>query len=364
MYNSNGDVMNCIRSQAAIGNLKDASIHEILANNTQTKQNMLNNQAGMGCDVCYNLETNKKSFDIISDRIFYLKELKDVDKQLYDNVDKFELHKIDVRWSNVCNSACIYCGPEYSSKWATELKMPIQQPKDQRIEEMKKYIFNNVHWLKHVYLAGGEPLLMKENLELLELLKQTNPDVNLRVNTNLSNVDTKIFKAICEFKNVHWIISIDEIEEEYEYVRFGSKWQNFLNNLSIIKDLNHKISFNMLHHLLNYMSIFNCIKFLQNLGFHNNSFIIGPIALPSYLDIRHLPSHMLSLVEQELENWLSQKPKFLLENGLKNMLQYIKTPIEKDINYCIVEIAKIDQRRNVDSRAVFKEFYSLLERGK
>ena len=364
MYNSNGDVMNCIRSQRAIGNLKNNSIHDILRSNTQTKQNMLEHKEGLGCDKCYSLELNTNSFDIISDRIFYLKELKDVDKQLYDNIDKFELHKIDVRWSNVCNSACIYCSPEYSSKWATELNVTIEQPKDQHKEEMKQYVFDNVHQLKHVYLAGGEPLLMKENLELLNLLKQTNPDVNLRINTNLSKVDTNIFKAICEFKNVHWIISVDEIEEEYEYVRYGSKWQDFLDNLVIIKDLNHKISFNMLQHLLNYMSIFDCIKFLQNFGFHNNSFIVGPITTPNYLDIRHLPDHMLLMVEQELEIWLSQKPKFLLENGLKNMLQYIKTPIEKDINYCIVEIAKIDQRRNVDSRAVFKEFYSLLERGK
>jgi len=364
MYNSNGDVMNCIRSQRAIGNLKNNSIHDILRSNTQTKQNMLEHKAGLGCDKCYTLETNTDSFNVISDRIFYLKELKEVDQSLFDKVENFDLHQIDIRWSNVCNSACIYCGPDYSSKWAAELKMPIQQPEEHRIEEMKQYIFNNAHQLKHVYLAGGEPLLMKENLQLLNFLKQHNPNVNLRVNTNLSKVDTTIFKTVCEFKNVQWIISVDEVEAEYEYVRFGSKWQDFLDNLLIIKDLNHKISFNMLHHLLNYMSIFNCIRFLQSLGFHNNSFIIGPITTPNYLDIRHLPDYMLTMVEQELENWLNQKPKFLLENGLKNMLQYIKTPIEKDIKYCLAEIEKIDQRRNFDSRAIFKEFYSLIERGK
>ena len=364
MYNSNGDVMNCIRSQRVIGNLKDNNIHNILRLNTQTKQNMLEHKEGLGCNNCYSLETNTNSFDVISDRIFYLKELKDVNQTTFDKVENFDLHQIDVRWSNVCNSACIYCGPEYSSKWATELKVPIQQPTDQRIEEMKQYIFNNVHQLKHVYLAGGEPLLMKENLELLELLKQYNPTVNLRVNTNISRVDTKIFKNICEFKNVHWTISVDEVEDEYEYVRYGSKWQEFLDNLSIIKELDHKISFNMLHHLLNYMSIFDCIKFLQSLGFHNNSFIVGPITTPDYLNIRHLPDHMLQMVEQELVNWINQKPGYLLENSLKNMLQYIKTPMEKNIKYSLAEIAKLDQRRNIDSRTVFKEFYNLIERGK
>jgi hypothetical protein len=72
MYNSNGDIMNCIRSQTAIGNLKDTGIHDILSANTTTKQNMLDRKAGIGCNGCYSLEYDKKSFDIISDRVFYL----------------------------------------------------------------------------------------------------------------------------------------------------------------------------------------------------------------------------------------------------------------------------------------------------
>ena len=89
-YNSSGDVLNCIRSQRPIGNLKDKSIHEILKSNTETKQNMLNHKEGLGCSVCYDLEKNKNSFDIISDRVFYLRELKSVDNSLYDQIDNFD----------------------------------------------------------------------------------------------------------------------------------------------------------------------------------------------------------------------------------------------------------------------------------
>jgi hypothetical protein len=101
---------------------------------------------------------------------------------------------------------------------------------------------------------------------------------------------------------------------------------------------------------------------LKNLGFHNNSFIVGALLTPDYLNIRHLPNTMLQSVERELENWINQKPGFLLENGLRNMLQYIKEPVEKNIEYCLAEIAKMDQRRNVNSRAVFTELYNLIER--
>jgi len=361
MYNSNGDVLNCIRSQRPIGNLKDKGIHDILAENTETKKNMLDNKPGLGCNVCYNLEGDKKGYDMISDRIFYLKELKTVDNTLYDQIDNFSLHKIDIRWSNNCNQACMYCSPKYSSKLAHELKIKVEEPPPERVAELKKLVFDNAHQLKHVYLAGGEPLLMKENEMLLRELLKRNPNVNLRVNTNLSKTGTPVFDLICQFKNVHWIISIDEIEEEFEYVRYGGNWQEFLDNLNIVRTLDHKVSFNMLHHLLNFRSIFTCINFLQTLKFHNNSFIVGPLANPFYLNIRHLPNNMLDLVKSDIQLWLNKKPGFLLENSLKNMLQYINTPAEKNIKRCLEEITKMDQRRGVNSRKIFKEFYDLLE---
>jgi hypothetical protein len=120
----------------------------------------------------------------------------------------------------------------------------------------------------------------------------------------------------------------------------------------------------MLHHLLNYRSLFDTVKFFKDLGFHNNSFVIGALLQPDYLNIRHLPNTMLQSVERELEDWISQKPGFLLENGLRNVLQYIKTPIEKNIEYCLAEIAKMDQRRNINSREVFTELYNLIEGNK
>lgn len=362
MYNSNGDVLNCIRSQRPIGNIIEESIHSILEKNTKIKRNMLDRQPGAGCDGCYDLESEHKgNFNVISDRIFYLKELKTVDSNLYDKIDNFDLRKIDIRWSNVCNHSCIYCTPEYSSKWANELKISIKQPQQQRIEELKKFVFDNAHQLKHVYLAGGEPLLMKENEELLELLLLKNPNVNIRVNTNLSKTGTRVFYLLTKFSNVHWTISLDEMGDEFEYVRYGGKWKDFLENLDEIKELPHLISFNMLHHLLNYLSIFDCVEFLQSKGFHNNSFIIGPITKPKFLDVRHLPKHVLDSISDRITSWLDKKPNFLLENSLQNMLKYINIPIEKNLDQCLEEIAKLDQRRRVDSRIIYKEFYSLIE---
>jgi sulfatase maturation enzyme AslB (radical SAM superfamily) len=359
MYNFDGNVKNCIRSAGPIGNIKDTPIEEILLGptNVQSQTTILNNMPVPTCHTCYDLEHNKKGFDIISDRIFYIKEFKKQSLDLYQP-DKFNLSTIDVRWSNLCNFACVYCGPEFSSKWAAEINSHRSIPTDQQQQDFKEYILKNAKNLKHVYLAGGEPLLMKENLELLGEL---NPEVNLRINTNLSKVDTKVFDTICKFKNVHWTVSVETTAEEFEYIRFGGKWSDFLDNLTTIKKLDHKISFNMLWFLLNYDTVFNCVDFLKELGFHNNSFIIGALLNPDHLNVRHLPESVLNLVKIKLESKIAEKPGYLLEDSYKNMLYYIQQPANKDLPGSFDKLAAMDKRRNLDSSKIFRELYKLKE---
>jgi sulfatase maturation enzyme AslB (radical SAM superfamily) len=295
--------------------------------------------------------------------VFYLKELRDVDHALYDTTN-FALHTVDIRWSNLCNFACVYCSPNFSSKWASEHNMVIQTPEDQKRQAFKQYIFERAGQLKHVYLAGGEPLLMKENLEFLELLKRVNPNVNLRINTNLSHTDTQIFDLICTFKNVHWIVSVETIEQEYEYIRYGGSWLEFLTNLKVIQQQQHKITFNMLHFLLNFQSMFGCVEFLQSLGFHNNSFVIGALLGPDYLNIRHLPEHVLNSVRDMLKDKINQQPGYLLENGLRNLLTHLDQPITKDLANSFKQLQLMDARRKLDSRTIFKDLYKEENHGK
>ena len=360
MYNFDGTVKNCIRSAGTIGNIKYNSIEEILTGpvNADTQQRMLSNQPGQSCYTCYDLEADKKSFEIISDRIFYIRELKHVPLDTYTQ-GQHDLQTIDVRWSNLCNFGCVYCGPTFSSKWADELKIYHAKPDATQLDSFKQYIFDHAHQLKHVYMAGGEPLLMKENLELLEILQQKNPGVNLRINTNLSKVDTRVFDRICEFKNVHWTISVETIEDEFEYIRYGGKWTDFLDNLNRVRTLDHKISFNMLHFLLNYQSVFDCVDYLKSLGFHNNSFVIGALLSPDYLNIRHLPDDVLNLLKVTLSDKINQKPGYLLEDSYRNMLSYITQPIEKDLPNSFAQLAIMDQRRGLDSSKIFKNLYKL-----
>jgi len=354
MYNFDGAVKNCIRSAGPLGNIKDQPIDQILLNNNLPRQQQIVDQQPVEtCHTCYDLERGKKGFDHISDRVFYIRELKNVPPDTYQ-INNFDLQTIDVRWSNLCNFACVYCNPTFSSKWGDELKIRPDVPSAQQLMDFKNYIYDHASQLRHVYLAGGEPLLMKENLTLLEKL---NPDTTIRINTNLSKVNTRVFEAVCEFPNVHWTVSVETMTDEFEYIRYGGSWTDFLDNLSTISKLGHKISFNMLYFLLNYNSIFDCVDFLKDQGFHNNSFVIGALLGPGYLNIRHLPDNVLNSVKSKLQDRIDQSPGHLLEDSYRNMLHYIDIPFEKNIKLSVDKISEMDQRRSIDSRTIFKDFY-------
>lgn len=359
MYNFDGTVKNCIRSAETIGNIQHNTIEEIVQGsvNTVRQDEILHKKTPSNCVPCADLEVGKRGFDIVSDRVFYIRELKSIPTDTY-RINNFDLQTVDVRWTNLCNFACVYCGPEFSSRWAAELKVTPSVPSPQQLEQFQQYIYQYAHKLRHVYLAGGEPLLMKENLQLL---KRLNPNVNLRINTNLSKTDTQVFDMVCSFKNVHWTVSVESQAEEFEYIRHGGLWSDFLDNLNTIRQFDHKISFNMLHLILNYDSVFDCVDYLQNIGFHNNSFVIGPLLAPLYLNIRHLPEHVLQLLRTKLESRINAQPGYLLEESYRNMLTYLQQPFEKNLAESFKQLAALDSRRAVDSSTVFKDLYKLKE---
>ena len=80
--------------------------------------------------------------------------------------------------------------------------------------------------------------------------------------------------------------------------------------------------------------------------------------MPDYLNIRHLPDRMLNLVKETLQLRISKKPGYLLEDGYRNMLDYISQPIQKNLANSFDQLKQLDQRRGLDSTKIFKELYN------
>jgi len=355
-----GEVKNCIISTESIGNIADTKIKNIVHGeaNTRLKEKMLSDLKPNNCSGCYLQEKNRADLSSISSRLYYLKEIgAKTDLRLLEQPKDFSLRHVDLRWTNSCNQACVYCGPGLSSKWAQELGRKVNSKKDVR-KDVKEFVFENISNLQNVYLAGGEPMLMKENLEFLKLLKEKNPECTIRVNTNLSTTQTGIFDLLVSFRNVHWTVSAETTGQEYEYIRHHGSWNDFLKNLSIIKKLEHKISFNMLHFILNYESLFDCVDHFRGLGFHDNSFIIGPLTAPTHLNLLNLPEAMVNKVIKNLRQRLDERPMGYLKNSYENLIAYYDTtPWEKNINNFIKQTKIRDDRRGTDCIKTFPRLF-------
>ena len=345
----------CSSDLTLLGNVQKNSIVEIVDSEklSKIKEDFLEGKTNPNCVSCDDIE-KRSGFSNVKNQ--YNKSFPDIHAGI---------KKLDIRWSNLCNLHCIYCDQYSSSTWAEKYDpASVKNIQNKNDIDLENWILARADQLDELQLLGGEPLLMKQNLELLELLLKVNPNVNLRINTNLSNVDTKVFETACKFQNVHWTISVETLNDEYEYIRYGGNWFDFMNNLTTISQLDHKITFNMLHFLLNYLSVFECVDWFRSLGFHPNSFVIGALLNPNYLNIRHLPKTTLKQVEQELQRRINQNPGYLLEDSYRNMLHYINTPADKDLQNSFEQLAKLDQRRNLDSKKIFTSLYKEHYHGK
>jgi MoaA/NifB/PqqE/SkfB family radical SAM enzyme len=363
--NPNGTIKNCAIVTEALGNIHNTPIEEILTGTTNVtiKTDMLNHVRHTRCNACYkveNLSDNSFQTHSSSNRSWYKKYgIKNLD--LYDSPDNFKLKILDLRWRNTCNLACVYCGPDLSSKWADELNNTDYTINENILEKNKKYIFDQIDTIDHVYLAGGEPLLIKENLELLNLLADRNPNVEIRINTNLSVVDNKIFKKLLTFKNVKWTVSVEAADNEYNYIRYPGNWDRFYSNLIDLKNKEFDINFNMVWCVLNSESIFKCIEDFQAVGFHENAFIIQCLDGPLPLDVRNLPASQLENIKSTIKNKLTTtNPKYWLHKSLEIMYNYINTPFPSGkLEQTFSFLKTLDDRRNIDSRAVFPWLYKL-----
>ena len=76
-------------------------------------------------------------------------------------------------------------------------------------------------------------LKMKDaiNLKIIDLIQKENPDLLLRINTNLSILTPKLYNQLKTLKNVHWIVSAESTGAKFNYIRWPGKYQTLINGI-------------------------------------------------------------------------------------------------------------------------------------
>jgi MoaA/NifB/PqqE/SkfB family radical SAM enzyme len=358
----------CCISKNRLGNINENKISDIVTSkkNIEIKSDMLAQKRVSGCNICYPAK-EITSESTLFQRSRQLSLHNNFDKNIYSDANQFELRYVDLRLHNTCNYACVYCSPTLSSTWAKELKL-YKQSADESLNDTISYVCDNIKTIKFLYLAGGEPLLIKENEIILAKLLQENPECNVFVNTNLSLIkNNTIFSLLQKFKNVQWTISVDDMGERYNYIRYPGVWDIFVENLCWLRDNSpetHDINFNMVYCALNAKTIFDTIDYFVSLGFAKEKCSINYINGGTYnnaLDPRNLP---ISYIKETIEV-INNYPKILrwptFNEQLNFISDYLNSALENPNSYKLdlfEFLDTLDLRRNLDSKKIFSDIYA------
>ena len=359
-----GDVRCCSISKQRLGNIHTQSIEDIIDGETvkSIRRDMLEEKFPSNCNECYKKEKNFKSinFNQISNRLYHIGKLGTSPIKLYQDENNFELQQLDVRWRNTCNGACVYCGPKLSSRWAVELNDTRRMTK-QAMSDSIEYVYDNIASVKMLYLCGGEPMMMKENVKLVKIIAETRPDLDIRINTNLSNLNNPVYETIKNLPNIHWILSAEASNDRFEYIRYPLRWTNFIKNLNIIQKLPHKISMNMSWNILNAFGIFEFIDLMIENGLHENSFVVNPVLDPEYYNILNLPEDVINGIKKEATKRHGRlHDPFMLKYSYEAIIKHCNEPIMHKQQELKQQLEILDSRRSLDSKKVFPGLYERL----
>lgn len=164
---------------------------------------------------------------------------------------------IDLDIGKSCDLACIYCGPWSSTTWAKELNQPttsVIDPiwKEKTLKHLSTFLKNVDNSNKLVFnILGGEPLLIVDTYDIISYLAEScdhftyKPQMMITTNLNCKPaLLQKLLDTIEKTKDAfEWVISvsIEDIHERAEAVRYHIEFDRFEHNLKIIKDKVEKI---------------------------------------------------------------------------------------------------------------------------
>lgn len=348
-----GAVQTCSKG-IHIGNINNQLLEEILHGQAvhQIKQDILNDRLNKNCVSCHQLRTDNEHFDR---RDYYNPMFKRIDVN-YEDLNEFQLNAIDLHWDNTCNLKCVYCNPYHSSLIAAEQGIRFDKLNKQNIDKIIDMIVERQYHMKELYLSGGEPLLIKNNYQLLQRID--NKDLPIRINSNISMATDKnsVFVELKKFKNVCWVISAEARHEKFNYIRHGSNWDQFLRNLNGIKQLDHQVRLNSVFFIANVVELFDTVRYFIE-HFNITDITVNQIHNYAELRARNAPHQLKIQALTALDSLLTSGLIVSASNLYYNIDRCRRELVAQEEN--TVDYQKyfdhLDSLRNTNWRKVFPE---------
>ena len=246
-----------------------------------------------GCSVCQALESKngtsyrQSSFDLVK-------------------TDNNKIQSLEIMLHNVCGAACIICKPSSSSQWHKEFKKQNIQVKQSPYMfdqiEFDNLFTNDFSMLKQIKFWGGEPFINELHTKFLEQIPNKQACALHYTVSGQSVPSEQAYELMSEFKLVIIEISIDGIEDQFEYQRWPIKWQNFVSNINTMRELAPVNVLFRFNHTLNPLNVYYYNK-LENWIFKNfkDNRLGDPVEINIHpcwgeLDLNKTPHSLISAV--------------------------------------------------------------------
>lgn len=354
------------------------------------------NQRHPLCRVCWDRDDNNKNnprttslrffrtFDQLPglENAITLEKAPDV-MQEDGSIDSIPL-SLDLRFTNVCNMKCIMCSSIYSNQWYQDQEklygtktitldsktynitnengvyksdMPVWHDSEQwwnSFDEIKDRI-------RHLYLTGGEPFIVKGHDVLLDKLIESNlaSNVILEYDTNLSVVNDKILNRLKQFKQVILSVSCDDVDDRYELIRFPGKFSTITKNIQTLKDRGFDIRH--LSTCVGIYSIFSPIRLREKFPEHKLS--VRLLRSPPHSDIMYLPRNVkLEVIKVYQQSNIEDRWKNFIISYLENNMDTVPestcvATLMQHIDY----LTKLDRIRGTEWKTTFPDVVDLLK---
>jgi len=232
----------------------------------QQRKMMLQGKRPAECDYCWRVEdTRSESF---SDRIYKSKEfwarpfIADIANKPWD--DNVYPSYVEVSFGNLCNFKCSYCFPQFSSRLMEEIETHGGYPTHEKFNNLQNLIrrgeipispkehnpYVEAFWkwwpdlyshLQHFRITGGEPLLNKNTLQILDyIIENPSPNLTLAINSNLCIPEPQFRNAVEKIKRIlgeglvkkfELYTSAEAKGKQAEYIRFGMDYNLWIEHI-------------------------------------------------------------------------------------------------------------------------------------
>jgi MoaA/NifB/PqqE/SkfB family radical SAM enzyme len=255
------------------------------------RQSLIVGEKPEACRVCWEQEAaagnslrlktlNRIPVESIQDRITEAKENNGrLSKLAFD---------FQVSSGNLCNLACKMCNPAFSTNFGKFFKRFVDTPQELTFVPgiipplnhdtdfntvfdwpvsigLERVFADHYNSIRSLFITGGEPTLVKENIDFLERLVELGYSQQIKVwpSTNCTNINRRLLDTLSKYQTIELNLSLDGMDEIAYIQRTPSDWPSIESNVDLL------MAWQLEQQLLGKSVKVNVITTLTSLNFHH-----------------------------------------------------------------------------------------------